>query len=206
MTDPVAQVIGAAWYWHSWQDTDYDELASSLVAGHLIECSGYVTGSNFAGFYEYPLDDLFDITFGIAEVEKDGTCVITKHDAKKGFVTEDTVKCQFLYELQGNVYLNSDVKAILDDVQVKAEPGKNRYEVSPGLFNPSPQIHADSLTQCPSLGHQRRTSTSYHQTRHLLLCRLPIRNRRQRNRLRNIREIRSLGAHDPLRSQAPQHP
>jgi hypothetical protein len=94
----------------------------------LIECSGYVTGANFAGFYEYDLDDLYDITFGIAEIEKDGTCVVTKHDAKKGFVTEDIVKCQFLYELQGNIYLNSDVKAILDNIQVKAE-GKNRVRV-----------------------------------------------------------------------------
>ncbi|KAF1349448.1 DUF1446-domain-containing protein [Lizonia empirigonia] len=124
----ASPVIGAAWYWYGWADTDYDRLAGALIAGHLIECSGYVTGSNFAGFYEYPLEDLFDITFGIAEVEKDGTCLITKHDAKKGFVTEDTVKCQFLYELQGNVYLNSDVKAVLDDVEVKAE-GKNRVRV-----------------------------------------------------------------------------
>ncbi|KAF3032664.1 hypothetical protein E8E12_003992 [Didymella heteroderae] len=124
----ASPVIGAAWYWYRWADTDYDELAGALIAGHLIECSGYVTGSNFAGFYEYPLEDLFDITFGIADVERDGTCVITKHDAKKGFVTEDTVKCQFLYELQGNIYLNSDVKAILDNVQVKAE-GKNRVRL-----------------------------------------------------------------------------
>ncbi|KAF2628900.1 DUF1446-domain-containing protein [Macroventuria anomochaeta] len=124
----ASPVIGAAWYWYGWADTGYDELAGALIAGHLIECSGYVTGSNFAGFYEYPLEDLFDITFGIAEVEKDGMCVITKHDAKKGFVTEDTVKCQFLYELQGNIYLNSDVKAILDNVEVKAE-GKNRVRV-----------------------------------------------------------------------------
>ncbi|KAH7391125.1 hypothetical protein DE146DRAFT_619239 [Phaeosphaeria sp. MPI-PUGE-AT-0046c] len=121
----ASPVIGAAWYWHSWRDTEYDSLAGALIAGHLIECSGYVTGSNFSGFYEYPLDDLYDITFGIAEIRKDGTCVITKHDAKNGFVNEDTVKCQFLYELQGNVYLNSDVKAILDNVQVKEE-SKNR--------------------------------------------------------------------------------
>ncbi|KAI8933838.1 hypothetical protein NX059_009539 [Plenodomus lindquistii] len=124
----ASPVIGAAWFWHSWQDSDFDELAGALIAGHLIECSGYVTGSNFSGFYEYPLDDLYDITFGIVEVERDGTCVVTKHDTGKGFVTEDTVKCQFLYELQGNVYLNSDVKAILDNVQVKAE-GKNRVRV-----------------------------------------------------------------------------
>lgn len=38
------------------------------------------------------------------------------------------MKCQFLYELQGNIYLNSDVKAILDDVQVEKE-GKNRVRV-----------------------------------------------------------------------------
>ncbi|ORY16636.1 hypothetical protein BCR34DRAFT_661415 [Clohesyomyces aquaticus] len=124
----ASPVIGAAWFWHSWSDTDYDQLAGALIAGHLIECSGYVTGSNFAGFYEYPLDDLYDIIFGIAEVEKDGTCVITKHDVKKGFVTEDTVKCQFLYELQGNIYLNSDVKAILDGVKVKQE-GRDRVRL-----------------------------------------------------------------------------
>jgi hypothetical protein len=68
---------------------------------------------------------LYDVTFGIAEVEKDGTCVITKHDGKNGLVNEDTVKCQFLYELQGNIYLNSDVKAILDDVRVQ-NVGKDR--------------------------------------------------------------------------------
>ncbi|KAF2017610.1 DUF1446-domain-containing protein [Aaosphaeria arxii CBS 175.79] len=124
----ASPVIGAAWFWHSWSDTDFDELAGALIAGHLIECSGYVTGSNFAGFYEYPYEDLFDITFGIAEVERDGTCVVTKHEGKKGFVTEDTVKCQFLYELQGNEYLNSDVKAILDGVKVE-QVGKNRVRL-----------------------------------------------------------------------------
>ena len=85
-----------------------------------------------AGFYEYPLDDLYDIIFGIAEVDCDGSCVITKHDGKNGFVTEDTVKCQFLYELQGNVYLNSDVKAILDGVRVE-QLEKDRYEFSLSL-------------------------------------------------------------------------
>ncbi|KAF2174885.1 DUF1446-domain-containing protein [Zopfia rhizophila CBS 207.26] len=111
----ASPVIGAAWYWHSWAGTDYDHLAGALIAGHLIECSGYVTGSNFAGFYEYPFEDLYDIVFGIAEVEKDGSCIITKHNAKKGFVTEDTVKCY-------------DVKAILDDVQVR-QVGKDRVRV-----------------------------------------------------------------------------
>ncbi|OCL10666.1 DUF1446-domain-containing protein [Glonium stellatum] len=124
----ASPVIGAAWYWHSWSDTDYDRLAGALIAGHSIECSAYVTGSNFAGFYEYPLDQLYDLVFGIAEIESDGTCVITKHKNTKGMVTADVVKCQFLYELQGNIYLNSDVKGILDDVKIE-EVGRDRVRV-----------------------------------------------------------------------------
>lgn len=95
------QVVGAAQYWYDWKSTAYDELAGSLIAGHLIECSGYVTGANFAGFDEYDFADLIDIGFGIAEVERDGSCVVTKHEGRAGFVTEDTVSvCSFvpLYE------------------------------------------------------------------------------------------------------------
>ncbi|KAF2494189.1 DUF1446 domain-containing protein [Lophium mytilinum] len=125
----ASPVIGAAWYWYKWSETDYDRLAGALIAGHLIECSAYVTGSNFAGFYEYDLDNLYDLVFGIAEVENDGSCIITKHENGKGMVTEDTVKCQFLYELQGNIYLNSDVKGILDDVKIE-QVGRNRVRLS----------------------------------------------------------------------------
>jgi hypothetical protein len=99
----ASPVIGSAWYWHKWSDTDFDRLAGALVAGHLIECSAYVTGSNFAGFDEYPLESFVDLCYGIAEISDDGTSVITKHDGTNGLVNEDNVKCQFLYELQGGV-------------------------------------------------------------------------------------------------------
>ncbi len=52
-------------------------------------------------------------------------------------VTEETVKCQMLYEIQGNVYLNSDVKAVLDEVQIKEE-GKNRVRFSGIKGHPPP--------------------------------------------------------------------
>ena len=45
-------------------------------------------------------------------------------------VTVDTVKCQFLYELQGDIYLNSDVKAYLNDVAIESI-GKDRYATQP---------------------------------------------------------------------------
>ena len=38
----AAPTIGAAMWWHGWdRNTDYDQVASSLIAGHLIECSRY---------------------------------------------------------------------------------------------------------------------------------------------------------------------
>ncbi|KAJ5543188.1 hypothetical protein N7461_009191 [Penicillium sp. DV-2018c] len=124
----ASPVIAAAWYWHSWSETDYDRLGGALVAGHLIECSAYVTGGNFSGFDRYSVDDFVEPGFPIAEIDEDGACVITKHPNTGGLVDVDTVRCQFLYELQGNVYLNSDVSAILDDIVVE-QCGKDRVRV-----------------------------------------------------------------------------
>ena len=124
----ASPVIAAAWFWHDWAETDYDELAGALIAGHLIECSAYVTGGNFSGFDRYNLDDLIEPGFPIAEIDADGTCIITKHPGTKGMVTVDTVRCQFLYELQGTVYLNSDVNAYIGNVAVE-EVEKDRYDL-----------------------------------------------------------------------------
>ncbi|KIW91221.1 uncharacterized protein Z519_08117 [Cladophialophora bantiana CBS 173.52] len=125
----ASPVIGAAWYWHKWSDSDYDRLAGALVAGHLIECSAYATGSNFSGFDEYPLETFVDLSFGIAEIADDGTSIITKHDGTNGLVNEDNVKCQFLYELQGGTYLNSDVSADTTVIRIN-QVGKNRVRLS----------------------------------------------------------------------------
>lgn len=121
----ASPVIAAAWYWWSWTETDYDCLAGGLIAGHLIECSAYVTGSNFAGFDKYAEEVFLKPGFPIAEVDRDGSCVITKHPNTGGVVNIDTVRCQLLYELQGNIYLHSDCKAVLDDVRVE-QAGEDR--------------------------------------------------------------------------------
>lgn len=133
----ASPVIGAAWYWHEWQDSDYDSLAGALVAGHLIECTAYVTGGNFSGFTRYPLENFLEPGFPIAEIEGDGSCVVTKHDGTGGMVTTDTVRCQLLYELQGNIYLHSDVKAYLDNVNIQ-EVAKNRVRLSGIVGKPPP--------------------------------------------------------------------
>ncbi|KAI0965577.1 DUF1446-domain-containing protein [Xylaria arbuscula] len=133
----ASPVMGAAQWWHGWRDSDFDNLAGALVAGHLIECSTYVTGANFAGFDRYTIQELLRLGLPIAEIAENGDVVITKHEALNGFVTEESVKCQLLYELQGNIYLNSDVKADITDVSVR-QTGLNRVHVSGTKGYPPP--------------------------------------------------------------------
>ncbi|TVY33523.1 hypothetical protein LSUB1_G008353 [Lachnellula subtilissima] len=138
----ASPVIAAAWFWHNWSDENYDKLAGSLIAGHLIECSAYVTGGNFSGFDRYDLDNLVAPGFPIAEIFTDGTCVIAKHSGTDGFINVDTVRCQFLYELQGNTYLNSDVSAHIADLHIE-NAGEDRVRVSGIRGSPPP-----STTKC----------------------------------------------------------
>jgi hypothetical protein len=133
----ASPVIAAAAWWHGWSDSAWDELAGALIAGHLIECSSYITGGNFAGFDKYDVKDLLNLGLPIVEIDNKGECVVTKHDTLPGFVTEDTVKCQLLYELQGNIYLNSDVKADITHIHIR-EQFKNRVHVSGVKGHPPP--------------------------------------------------------------------
>ncbi|CAK7230055.1 hypothetical protein SCUCBS95973_007444 [Sporothrix curviconia] len=110
-------------------DTDYDRLAGAFLAAHLIECSAYASGSNFSGFHRFPLSRFVNSGFPIAEIDRDGTCVITKHPGTNGMVTEETVKCQLLYEIQGSMYLNSDVTAYLDGATIQ-QVGDDRVRLS----------------------------------------------------------------------------
>lgn len=133
----ASPVIGAAWWWHKWTPTDYNQLAHALVAGHLLECSAYSTGANFSGFNEYSQDIFIDIPFPIAEIAEDGTTIITKHEGTNGLVNEDTCRSQFLYELQGDVYLNSDVTADIHEAKIQ-QAGTNRVSISGIVGYPPP--------------------------------------------------------------------
>jgi hypothetical protein len=113
----ASPVIGAAAWFHGWGREQLSELANAFVAGHLIECSNYVTGGNFTGFKA--LEDSgnwVDIGYPIAEISKHGGVVITKQKNSGGAVTIHTCSSQLLYEIQGPWYFNSDVTAVLDQI------------------------------------------------------------------------------------------
>lgn len=125
----ASPIIGAAWWWFKWSETKYDQLAGALIAGHLLECSAYVTGANFSGFNEYPPEIFVNLPFPVAEIAADGSSVITKPDGTNGLVNEDSCRSQFLYELQGTIYLNSDVSADTKDIIIR-QAGPNRVGIS----------------------------------------------------------------------------
>ncbi|KAF2110320.1 hypothetical protein BDV96DRAFT_635421 [Lophiotrema nucula] len=123
----ASPVMGLAAWWHHWKSTDYQELAGSLLAGHIIECGAYATGGNYCGWRE--INELHHVGYPIAEIEADGSCIITKPEHSNGAVTIDTCKAQLLYEIQGPYYLNPDVIARIDGARLE-EVGRDRVRLT----------------------------------------------------------------------------
>ena len=109
----ASPVIGAAVWFHNWERQQLQQLANAFVAGHLIECSTYVTGGNFSGFRSLENAGWDDMGFPIAEISAEGNVVITKQKNSGGTVTINTCSSQLVYEIQGPYYYNSDVTADL---------------------------------------------------------------------------------------------
>jgi hypothetical protein len=126
VTDASLVVGPAAWHF-GWARDDWDRLAGAVVAGHIIECGPQTTGGNYSFFSEVP--GITRLGFPIAEVREDGSSVISKHAQSGGLVSVGTVTAQLLYEIQGRRYLNPDVVARFDSIQLSHE-GPDRVLVS----------------------------------------------------------------------------
>lgn len=138
----AALAIGPAAWWHDWSfdaalngdQSALDVLAGSLVAGHVIECGAQATGGNYSFFTE--ISDMTNVGFPIAEVAADGSSVITKHPGTGGLVSVGTVTAQLLYEIGGPAYLNPDVTARFDTIEL-TDDGPDRVRIS-GVRGESP--------------------------------------------------------------------
>ncbi|WP_038171786.1 acyclic terpene utilization AtuA family protein [Tomitella biformata] len=120
-------IVGPAAAHFDWARTDYDAIAGAVIAGHIIECGTQATGGNYSFFQE--VEDLGRPGFPIAEIRRDGSCVITKHDGTGGAVSVGTVTAQLMYEIQGARYANPDATARLDTLEL-TELAPNRVQVS----------------------------------------------------------------------------
>ncbi|HET6325795.1 MAG TPA: acyclic terpene utilization AtuA family protein [Planctomycetaceae bacterium] len=134
VTDASLVVGPAAWRF-KWQRNDWDRLAGAVVAGHVLECGAQCTGGNYSFFRDVP--GLEHPGFPIAEMHEDGSCVITKHDGTGGLVSVGTVTAQLLYEIDKPVYINPDVVARFDSMQLE-QAAPDRVRISGVRGEPAP--------------------------------------------------------------------
>ncbi|MGH9270664.1 MAG: acyclic terpene utilization AtuA family protein [Ilumatobacteraceae bacterium] len=135
VTDAALAVGPAAWWW-DWAPTDWDRLAGAVAAGHVNECGAQTAGGNYAFFTELPDLDR-PLGFPIAEVDDDGSAVITKHPGTGGAVTVETVTAQLLYEIGPPAYLNPDVVTRFDTMRLE-QVGADRVRISGTRGEPAP--------------------------------------------------------------------
>jgi hypothetical protein len=131
----AALVEGAAAWWHGWGRADWNALAGAVVAGHVIECGAQASGGNYSFFGEVP--GLEWPGFPLAEIDEDGSSVITIHPGSGGEVSVGTVTSQLLYEIAGPEYLNADVTARFDSIEIELS-GDNRVALTGIVGQPPP--------------------------------------------------------------------
>ena len=113
-----------------WKADDWPRLGRGTAVGHLLECTTQVTGGYFADPPYKTVPDIAYLGFPYAEVETDGSAVITKLEGTGGVVRELTVKEQLLYEVHDpRAYLTPDVTADFSTTSI-AEQGKDRVRIS----------------------------------------------------------------------------
>lgn len=152
VTDASLAVGPAAW-WHEWARDDFDALAGAVVAGHVIECGPQATGGNYSWLSE--ITDRRYPGFPIAEVEADGSSVITKHEDTGGLVSVGTITAQLLYEIAEPEYANPDVVAHFDTVKL-TQQATNRVRISGTKGSPPPQTSKVAINY---IGGYRNTMT-----------------------------------------------
>jgi hypothetical protein len=120
--------VGPAVHQFGWKWDDWHRLAGATVAGHLIECGAQATGGYSTEWQSVP--NLANVGYPIAELEADGTCVITKPPGTGGEVNRRTVVEQLVYEIgDPRRYLTPDVVADFTSVTVN-DLGDDRVAVT----------------------------------------------------------------------------
>ncbi len=129
VADP-ALFLAPLMFHFGWRADNWPQLGQGVLVGHLLECAAQVSGGYIAdpGFFDVP--GLADIGFPLAEVQADGTTVITKLDGTGGRVDRLTCTAQLLYEIEDPArYLQPDVVADFSRVQLQ-QVGPDRVQAS----------------------------------------------------------------------------
>jgi hypothetical protein len=129
LADP-SMFLAAIAHRFGWDAMDTARMGAGTLVGHLLECGMQVTGGYFADPGRKDVANLAQCGYPIAEVQSDGSAIITKLADTGGCVSTQTVKEQLLYEVHDPArYLTPDVTADFSRVDVQAA-GDNRVKVS----------------------------------------------------------------------------
>ena len=132
-------------HYHGWdRNKDFDQIAGSLMAGHLIECSSYVCGGYYSGFKEL-FDGCENLGLPLATIYENGSFHVTKEPGTGGEISVGTCASQLLYEIQGPQYYGSDVVAVLDNLEMHQEE-KDKVFVCGIKGNPPPTTTRVGIT------------------------------------------------------------
>lgn len=119
---------------------DPSALAGALTLGHLLECSGQLSGGNLT---EPHLPDLTPaeyarIGYPVGELQRDGTAIIRLLDGEPGRINPIGCTLQLLYEVHDpHHYITPD--AVLDFSGIEFEQiGPNRVRMSGARMHPRP--------------------------------------------------------------------
>ena len=138
VADP-SLALGPLIHAFGWPLDDWDRLAAGTLVGHLLECGAQVTGGYFADPGVKDVSGMDSIGYPIAEVEPDGSFVITKPEGTGGLVDRRTVTEQVLYEIHDPAaYLTPDVVLNLTEVELE-EIGADRVHLHGARGEPAPE-------------------------------------------------------------------
>ncbi len=115
-----------------WLDGSDTALAGAIMLGHLLECSGQLTGGNFEapGPGALTAADYADLGFPIADIRADGTFEICVLEGSPGRIDRLTTTLQLLYEVHNPAaYITPDLTVDFTGVVIE-EIGPQRVRVS----------------------------------------------------------------------------
>jgi hypothetical protein len=98
VADP-ALFLGPMLHTFGWSYDDYPKLANGTLAGHLLECSGQLTGGCFADPGKKEVDDLAGLGYPLADVWSDGRVEVSKTPGSGGRLDIATCTEQLVYEM-----------------------------------------------------------------------------------------------------------
>lgn len=122
-------------------ELDTAALAGALTLGHLLECSGQLSGGNLSepGIADLTPAQYADIGYPIGELQRDGSAMVRLLDGEPGRINAVGCTLQLLYEVHDpRAYITPD--GVLDFSAIEFEHiGPNRVRMTGARMGPRPE-------------------------------------------------------------------